>query len=62
MAVSGIVVFEIFENVADVQEGVAIKADVNESGLHAGEDASNTALVDAADERELLFAFDVNFD
>lgn len=31
-----IVIFEIFENVADVKESIAIEADVNESGLHAG--------------------------
>ena len=57
-----IVIFEIFENVADVQEGIAIQADIHEGGLHAGEDAGNSAFIDAADERELFFAFDVNFD
>jgi len=62
MGVSVIVVFEIFENVADVEESIAIEADVNESGLHAGEDAGDSAFVDAADEGELFFALDVNFD
>jgi len=57
-----IVVFEVFENVADVQEGVAIKANVHESGLHAGEDAGDFSFVDAADEGEFFFALDVNFD
>ena len=57
-----IVVFEIFENVADVEEGIAIEADVNERRLHAGEDASDSAFVDAANEGELFFALDVNFD
>jgi hypothetical protein len=56
-----IVIFEIFENVADVQEGVAIKADVDESRLHTGKDASDFPFIDAADESELFFALDVNF-
>ncbi len=50
-----IVILEIFENVADVEEGIAIEADIDESGLHAGEDASDFAFVDAADEGELFF-------
>src|SRR5580704_880624 len=57
-----IVVFEIFENIAYVEERIAIEADVNESGLHAGEDAGDSAFVDAANEGELFFALDVNFD
>ena len=57
-----IIVFEIFEDVADVQEGIAIEADIDESGLHAGEDAGDSAFVDTADEGELFFALDVNFD
>jgi hypothetical protein len=62
MSVAVIVVFEIFEDIADVKESIAIEADVNESGLHAGEDAGNSAFIDAADEGELFFALDVNFD
>jgi hypothetical protein len=57
-----VVVFEIFEDVADVKEGIAVEADIDESGLHAGEDAGDSAFVDATDEGELLFALDVNFD
>jgi hypothetical protein len=60
--VAVIIVFEIFENVADVKESIAIEADVNESGLHAGEDAGDSAFVDTANEGELFFALDVNFD
>jgi hypothetical protein len=56
-----IVIFKIFENVADVQEGVAIKADVDESRLHTGKDASDFPFIDAADESELFFSLDVNF-
>jgi hypothetical protein len=57
-----IVVFEIFEDVADVEERIAIETDVNESGLHAREDAGDSAFVNAANEGELFFALDVNFD
>jgi hypothetical protein len=62
MGVAVIVVFEIFEDIADVKESIAIEADVNERRLHAGEDAGNSAFIDAADEGELFFALDVNFD
>jgi hypothetical protein len=34
--VSVIVVFQIFENVTDIQEGIAVQADIHESRLHAG--------------------------
>jgi hypothetical protein len=57
-----IVILEIFENVANVKESVAIQADVNESGLHSGEDAGDAALVDAAYERELFLTLDIDFD
>ena len=57
-----IVVFEIFEYVADVEERVAVQADVNEGGLHARQDASDFAFVNAADEGEFFFALDVDFD
>src|SRR5689334_25138449 len=43
-----VVILEIFENVTDVQEGIAIEANVHESGLHAGEDAGDFTFVDAA--------------
>jgi hypothetical protein len=57
-----IVVLEVFENVADVQEGVAVEPDVHEGGLHAWEDAGDFSFVDAADEREFFFSLDVDFD
>src|ERR1700690_1206562 len=60
--VAVIVVLEILEDVTDVQESVAVEANFNERGLHAGEDASDFTFVDAADEGELFFALDVNFD
>ena len=62
MRMSWIVVFQIFENVADVQERIAVQTDVHESGLHAGKDAGDFPFVDAADQRELLFPLDVDFD
>src|SRR5262249_31347803 len=61
MAMAVIVVFEIFENVADVQEGVAVETDIDEGGLHAGKDAGDAALVDATNERKFFFALDINF-
>ena len=57
-----VVILEIFEDVAYVKKGIAIEADIDESGLHAGEDAGDSAFVDTADEGELFFALDVNFD
>jgi hypothetical protein len=57
-----IVIFQVFEDVADVEESVAIEPNVHEGRLHTGKDAGNFAFVDAADEREFFFALDVNFD
>jgi hypothetical protein len=59
---SMIVIFQVFEDVADVEESVAIEADVHEGRLHARKDAGDFAFIDAADEREFFFAFDVDFD
>jgi hypothetical protein len=61
MAVIVVVVFEIFKNVADVKERIAIQADVDECRLHSRQDARHAALINAADEREFFFALDVNF-
>jgi hypothetical protein len=57
-----IVVFQVFEYVADVQEGVPIQADVHECGLHARQDSRYFSFVDAANKRELFFALNVDFD
>ncbi|HEU5478242.1 MAG TPA: hypothetical protein VFU90_00340 [Candidatus Tumulicola sp.] len=62
VAMAVIVILKIFENVADVEEGVAVESDIDEGGLHAGEDAGDAAFVDATDQRELFFALDINFD
>ena len=40
---------DVFQEIADVQEGVAIEADFDEGRLHAGKHACDTAFVDAAD-------------
>jgi hypothetical protein len=60
--VAVVVVLEIFENIADVKESIAIEADIDERRLHAGKNAGDFAFVDATDEGELFFALDVNFD
>jgi hypothetical protein len=44
-----VVVFEIFQEIADVQEGIAIQADIYEGRLHAGKHARNTAFVNTPD-------------
>jgi hypothetical protein len=41
--------FDFFQEVSDVQEGVAIEANLYEGRLHAGKHASYFSLVDAAD-------------
>src|SRR4029077_1784830 len=40
---------QIFEEVADVEEGVAIEANLHKGRLHAGKHARDTPFVDAAD-------------
>ncbi len=62
VAVAMVVVVEVFEDVADIEESVAVEADVDESRLHAGKNAGDFTFVDAADEGELFFALDVDFD
>jgi hypothetical protein len=62
LVVAVVIAFEIFEDVTDVQKCIAVEADVHESGLHAWKDASDFSFVDAADEGELFFALDVDFD
>src|SRR5690242_5665794 len=61
-AMAVIVVFKILEDVADVQKGVPIEADIDERRLHPGKDPRHSAFVDASDQRELFFALDVDFD
>src|SRR5689334_16739374 len=44
-----VVIFLVFQKIADVEEGVAIQPDVYEGRLHAGKHACYTAFVDTAD-------------
>jgi hypothetical protein len=62
MRVSVVVIFQIFENVADVEESIAVEADLDKRRLHAREDSRDLAFVNASDECELFFALDVNLD
>lgn len=57
-----IVVFEVFENVAHIQERISIQADIHECGLHARQDACDFSFVDAADERKFFLALNVDLD
>ena len=47
------------DDLVDVQEAVALEADVDEGGLHAGKDVVDLALVDVADDRTPAAALDV---
>ena len=51
--------FELFffvEEVRDVQEGVAFKANVDESGLHAGQNPHHAPFVNVSDDSLVLFS------
>ena len=49
------------DHIVDVEEAVALEPDVDEGGLHAGEDLRDPALVDVADNPALPLAFDEHF-
>src|SRR5688572_14397055 len=48
-------------DVGDVQEAVALEAEVNERRLHAGQHFGNAALVEIPNNAALPFALDKNF-
>ena len=52
---------ERVDDVGDVEEAVALEAEVDEGGLHAGQDFRDPALVDVADDAALPFALDEDF-
>ncbi len=54
--------FQVFDEIGDVEEGVAVQPDVYEGRLHPGQDPGDPAFVDAADQSELFLALNVNFD
>ena len=47
------------DDLVDVEEAVALEADVDEGGLHAGKDVVDLPLVDVADDRAPAAALDV---
>ena len=55
-----VVVFQI-KKVGDVEERIALQADIHEGRLHAGKDAGNPALIDGSGEGVLVFALEVDF-
>ena len=56
---AGIKLFDTFEEIAYVQEGVAIEPDFHECRLHAWQDAGDTSFIYAAYERKLFLTFNV---
>src|ERR1043165_2490327 len=62
VAVLAVVVLEVFDDVGDVEEGVALEAEVDEGGLHAGEDFGDAAFVDVADDGALPRPLDPELD
>ncbi len=64
VVVAGLELLELLERVddlGDVEKAVALEADVDEGGLHAGQDFRDPALVDVADDAALPLAFDEDF-
>ena len=47
--------------VGDVQESVALQANIHKSRLHSGKDAGDAAFVDGTCQGVFVFAFEVNF-
>src|SRR5262249_32152599 len=47
------------DDLVDVQEAVSLQADVDEGGLHSGQDIVDLALVDVADDRAAAAALDL---
>jgi len=54
--------FDSIDDLGDVQERIALQPDVNEGGLHAGEDFRDPALVDVANDAALPLALDEDLD
>ncbi len=44
-----VVLLEMFQEIADVQEGVAIEADIHKGRLHAGKNSCDAAFVETSD-------------
>jgi hypothetical protein len=50
-----------FKEISDVEEGVALQANVHKTGLHAGKDARDATVVNGAGERVLILALVIDF-
>jgi hypothetical protein len=57
-----VVLLVFIKEIRDVQEGVALEADIHKGGLHAGQDTRDASLVDAAGQRILVGPLEVDFD
>ena len=57
-----VIVLAVLEKVRDIKECVPFETQVDERGLHAGQHACDAAFVDAAGERILVGALEVDFD
>jgi len=55
-----VVVFQ-FHKIRNVEEGIALQANVDEGGLHAGQHAGYPAFVDGPREGVFIFALEVDF-
>jgi hypothetical protein len=47
--------------VGDIEERIALQANVNESGLHSGKNASDASFVNGTCQGVFVLAFEVNF-
>ena len=61
-AVEPLELLDRVDDVGDVEEAVALEADVNERRLHAGQHLRHPALVDVADDAALPLALDEDLD
>jgi hypothetical protein len=52
----------IFEEIGNVQEGIAFQANVHERRLHAGKHPRNPAFMNTTRQRVFLLALKINFD
>ncbi len=52
----------LVKEVGNIEEGVALEADVHKRGLHAGEHTADAALVNAADQADVGVPFEINLD
>ena len=50
-----------FHEISDVEEGVALEANVHKAGLHAWKDAGYAAVIDGAGERVFVLALVIDF-